>query len=328
MTTTEITNKISQMGVGDGQQKPTPKYWNEYLENLDIGIAVLRIRIVDEDKKITNTFGSKYVGKDKENVDAVWINNKAIMQKYKQSRIRFLPKLGSREKIIFAQDTRKYAVMDIDSSVMLNHPFIQYLLQNYPYTSSVNQKLPKIIMFIINMPPHLEKLNNIVLRRDENRKVEVEIQTGMWSFFDENAHIENGEKEDITIEWSNIAEHFGDCISVDPCLSPPELGGTKSPDKKYTKKQVCKMLGRLNQETADTYETWRNVGFALKGWDEKEGWKLYHEWSQTSPKYVDEVDCRIHWNKFGHGNMSIITTYFQKLKGLLIILMLQISIII
>ncbi len=77
------------------------------------------------------------------------------------------------------------------------------------------------------------------------------------------------------------------------------------------------LRGALGCISADYFEVWRDVGFALKLEFGDEGFALWHEWSRSSiEKYEDEDACRKRWETFKpNGKLTIGSIYHRAKEG-------------
>ena len=82
----------------------------------------------------------------------------------------------------------------------------------------------------------------------------------------------------------------------------------------WTPSEQARLISALASIPANSYETWFQVGMALKdlGWEGNGtdlGFTIWDEWSQTCPAKYNVAACKSKWNSFRRSGVSIGTIY-------------------
>lgn len=265
----------------------------------------------NNNKKTIVPRGTITIGKDKPNYEEVWNKNVQIYNRYRKYGISIDEGL----KLTLAMETKTINVLDIDDKDLLDHPYIQKLMEIYPFYMSVEKKLPKIFICFINMPPNDFSNNNLQVIREK-----LEIQQGQWSFFNEDAELLNADNitdlSHLELDYNTFRKEL-DLTSPLPTnplkdipTNPlkdihtnPLKDINTNPLKDYSKNELKDMLEKLPSIYYESYDKWFIVGCSLKPFDF--GRDLFHWFSKKSGKY-NFFDCDKQFDNCPIGNIGTI----------------------
>jgi P4 family phage/plasmid primase-like protien len=197
---------------------------------------------------------------------------------------------GSYDHIIL--DTSSIQQIDIDAPELLNvtSDLSIQLMEHGPWYNSANKRLPHIFV-------HLENASGYGKRMTAGHDNRIDILNGQWSIARKDEVVINPEAN-IPHLPANYLRQSASSTSRNPMVPNRVNRPTRSllPDRMGI--EIDKLLGKMSIERSTTYNTWIDVGIALKC--------IGHS-SDNSLQDADMLDRWIRWSTRANGSTDTAT---------------------
>ena len=136
-------------------------------------------------------------------------------------------------------------------------------------------------------------------------KVEIMIANNTLAAYTGNVHPMCTAPDEMTelepmIEW--LDQHYP--------APPRELPNPEAVPRDYQRPDRDQILAALDYISPDIHhDEWKHIGMALHDWDPVDGLGIWIHWSSASDKFKGNNDCRIAWNSFSQGGITVSTLF-------------------